>query len=165
PVADEKSRGWDWLRILDFAQIAIVALTAYLYFFYSPSRWLANSLDLTRQILVLYIIRDALLSLGFLFRSLNSASPGLRSFSLGLFSVFLLAVLSDVDFLLTLKTSLGAASWGDFLFLLPSFAVIYLAVAFPPRGQDSIAEPVSRFGNLAVTNGFPIVIPLLVLFM
>jgi hypothetical protein len=30
PASDEKSRGWDWLRILDFAQIAIIALTAYL---------------------------------------------------------------------------------------------------------------------------------------
>jgi PAS domain S-box-containing protein len=165
PAADEKSRGWDWLRILDFAQIAIVALTAYLYFFYSPSRWLANSSDIPRQILILYIIRDALISLGFLFRSRNSASAGLRSFSLGLFFVFLLALVSDADFLLTLKTSVGAASWGDFVFLLPYLCVIFLAVALPRRAQDSLAEPVSRFGNLAVTHGFPVAIPLLVLFM
>jgi PAS domain S-box-containing protein len=165
PAADEKSRGWDWLRILDFAQIAILALTAYLYFFYSPSRWLANSSDMPRQILILYIIRDASISLGFFFRSRRSASSGLRSFSLGLFFVFLLASLSDVDFLLTLKTSLGTATWGDFLFLFPWLAVIYLAVASSRRSQDSIAEPVSRFGNLAVTHGSPVVIPLLVLFM
>jgi PAS domain S-box-containing protein len=165
PAADEKSRGWDWLRILDFAQIAIVAITAYLYFFYSPSRWLANSSDLPRQILILYVIRDTVISLGFFFRSRKSSSPGLRSFSLGLFFAFLLALLSDADFLLTLKTSLGAASWGDFLFLFPWLAVIYLAVARPRRSQDSIAEPVSRLGDLAVTNGFPVVIPLLVLFM
>jgi len=164
PAADENSRGWDWLRILDFAQIAIVAITAYLYFFYSPSRWLAGASDLPRQILILYIVRDALLAAGFLFRSRNSSSPGLRSFSLGLFFVFLLAILSDADFLLTLKTSLGAASWGDFFFLFPWLAVIFLA-ASPRRGQDSIAEPVSPFGDLAVSNGFPVVIPLLVLFM
>lgn len=165
PAADEKSRGWDWLRILDFAQVAIVAITAYLYFFYSPSRWLANSLDVPRQILILYIIRDAFISLGFFFRSRNSTSPGLRSFSFGLCFVFLLGVISDADFLLTLKTSLGAASWGDFLFLFPWLAVIFLAVTWPGRAQASIAEPVSRFGNLAVTNGFPVAIPLLVLFM
>jgi len=165
PAADEKSRGWDWLRILDFAQIAIVAITAYLYFFYSPSKWLASASDLPRQILILYIVRDAILSAGFFFRSRNSASPGLRSFSLGLFIVFLLAVVSDADFLLTLKTSLGAASWGDFLFLFPCLAVIFLAAASPRHGQASIGEPVSRFGDLAVTNGFPVVIPLLVLFM
>jgi PAS domain S-box-containing protein len=165
PAADEKSRGWDWLRILDFAQIAIVAVTAYLYFFYSPSKWLASASDLPRQILILYIVRDAILSAGFFFRSRRSASPSLRSFSLGLFFVFLLAVVSDADFLFTLKTSLGAASWGDFLFLFPCLAVIFLAAVSPPYGQSSIDEPVSRFGDLAVTNGFPVLIPLLVLFM
>jgi PAS domain S-box-containing protein len=165
PAADEKSGGWDWLRILDFAQIAIVALTAYLYFFYSPSRWLANSSDITRQILVLYIIRDASISLGFFVRSRKSSSAGLRSFSLGLFFVFLLASLSDTEFLLTLKAALGAATWGDFLFLFPWLAVIFLAAFWPRSGRQSIAEPVSRFGDLAVTNGFPVVIPLLVLIM
>jgi len=165
PAADEKSRGWDWLRILDFAQIAILALTAYLYFFYSPSRWRLDSSNLPGQILILYIVRDAAISLGFFYRSRRSASSGLRSFSLGLCFVFLLASLSDADFLLTIKTALGAASWGDFLFLSPWFAVIFLAAVWPRRGQESIAEPVSRFGDLAATHGFPVVIPLLVLFM
>jgi len=165
PAADEKSRGWDWLRILDFAQIAILALTAYLYFFYSPSRWRLDSSNLPSQILILYIVRDAAISLGFFYRSRRSSSPGLRSFSLGLCFVFLLASLSDADFLLTIKTALGAASWGDFLFLIPWLAVIFLAAVWPRRGQQSIAEPVSPFGDLAVTHGFPVVIPLLVLFM
>jgi PAS domain S-box-containing protein len=165
PAADEKSRGWDWLRILDFAQIAIVAVTAYLYFFYSPSRWLANSSELPRQILILYITRDAIISTGFFFRSRKSASAGLRSFSLGMFFVFLAAVFTDGNYLLTLKTSLSTATWGDFLFLFPYLGVIFLAVAWPRRDSDSIAEPVSRFDDLAVTNGFPVVIPLLVLFM
>jgi PAS domain S-box-containing protein len=165
PAADEKSRGWDWLRILDFAQIAILALTAYLYFFYSPSRWRVDSSNLPGQILILYIVRDAAISLAFFYRSRRSSSSGLRSFSLGLCFVFLLASLSDADFLLTLKTALGAASWGDFLFLIPWFAVIFLAAVWPRRGQESIAEPVSRFGDLAVTHGFPVVVPLLVLFM
>jgi hypothetical protein len=90
PAADEKSRGWDWLRILDFAQIAILALTAYLYFFYSPSRWRLDSSNLPSQILILYLVRDAAISLGFFYRSRRSASSGLRSFSLGLCFVFLL---------------------------------------------------------------------------
>lgn len=165
PAADEKSRGWDWLRILDFAQIAILALTAYLYFFYSPSRWRVDSSNLPSQILLLYLVRDAAISLGFFYRSRGSTSSGLRSFSLGLCFVFLLASLSDAYFLLTIKTSLSAASWGDFLFLIPWLAVIFLAIVRPRRGQESIVEPVSRFGDLAVTHGFPVIIPLLVLFM
>jgi PAS domain S-box-containing protein len=165
PAADEKSRGWDWLRILDFAQVAILALTVYLYFFYSPARWLSNSSDLARQIILLYLLRDAFLSLGFLFRSRSTASAGLRSFSLGLFVVFLLVALTDADYFLTLNVPIGAANWGDFVFLFPHLAIIFLAVTWPRRAQDSIAEPVSRFGDLAVTHGFPVVIPLLVLFL
>ncbi|HET7107865.1 MAG TPA: PAS domain S-box protein [Candidatus Acidoferrum sp.] len=165
PAADKKSRGWDWLRILDFVQIAILALTAYLYFFYSPSRWRADSSHLPGQILILYIVRDAAISLGFFYRSRKSASAGLRSFSLGLGFVFLLASLSDAYFLLTLKTALSSASWGDFLSLFPSILVIFLAAAWPRSGHAPIVEPVSRFGDLAVTHGFPVIIPLLVLFM
>lgn len=165
PAADEKSRGWDWLRILDFAQIAILALTAYLYFFYSPSRWLADYSTLPRQILALYVLRDASISLGFFFRSRMSASPGLRSFSIGLFFVFLLASLSDTVYLLTLNSALSSASWADAVFLLPSLAIIFLAAVWPRSGMGSITEPVSRFGDLTVTHGFPVVIPLLVLFL
>jgi PAS domain S-box-containing protein len=164
PAADEKSLGWDWLRTLDFAQIAIVAITAYLYFFYSPSRWLASTSDIPRQILILYVIRDAFLSLGFFVRSRKATSRGLRSFTSGLFLVFLLALLSDTEYLVTLHTSFGA-SWGDFLFLFPWFAVIILAVVSARRGQNSITEPVSHFGDLAVTHGIPVVIPLVVLLM
>ncbi len=165
PGADPKSRGWDWLRILDFAQIAIVAVTAYLYFFYSPSRWLANGGNLPAQILLLYIVRDAVLSSGFFFRSRTSASSGLRSFSLGLFFVFLAATFSDLDYLLTLKTSIGAASWGDFIFLFPYLGLILLASVWPRSTNDSIVEPASRFTDLAVSHILPLGIPLLVIFM
>jgi hypothetical protein len=39
PRPSEESTGINWLQVLDFAQIGVVALTAYLYFFYVPSRW------------------------------------------------------------------------------------------------------------------------------
>src|SRR5271154_3244625 len=109
PSSDEQASQWDWLRILDFAQIAIVAATAYLYFFYVPSRWQAAGADLPRQILIVYLIRDALLAGGFFFRSRTSVSAGLRRFSLGLFLVFLAVTITDADYLLTLKSFTGGA--------------------------------------------------------
>ena len=112
PGSDEQSSRWNWLRIMDFAQIAIVAATAYLYFFYVPSRWQTMGADLPRQILIVYLVRDALLAAGFLFRSRTSVSAGLRSFSLGLFFVFLAAAVTDGDYLLTLKSFAGGATWG-----------------------------------------------------
>src|SRR5271154_1770808 len=165
PASSEKSSGWDWLRILDFVQIAIVAATAFLYFFYVPSRWQTNAVDLPRQMLILYMVRDALLAGGFFFRSRTSASPGLRSFSLGLFLVFLGAALTDGDYLLNLQTFAGAASWGDFLYLVPYFIVVLIAARWNYDQRDSIAEPPSRIGNLAASHVLPLSIPLLVIFM
>ncbi len=165
PSSDEKSRGWDLLRFLDFAQITVVAATAYLYFFYIPSRWHANSADFPRQILILYIARDAVLSGGFLFRWRASTSRGLRVFSLALFFVFLGIVITEGDYLFNLNTFMGAASWGDFLFLIPYFLVILLAVRWKYTQSDSVAEPPSRFTDLTVTHVLPVCIPLLVIFM
>ncbi len=165
PNSEERSSRWDWLRILDFAQIAIVAATAYLYFFYVPSRWQAAGTDLPRQILIVYMIRDGLLASGFLFRSRTSVSAGLRSFSLGLFLVFLAATATDADYLLTLKTFTGAASWGDLLWLAAYILIIVLAVRWKQMRPDSIVEPPSRVGNLAATHVLPLGIPLVVIFM
>ncbi len=165
PSADEKISGWDWLRILDFTQIAIVAATAYVYFFYVPSRWETNATDLPRQILIVYMVRDALLAGGFLFRSRTSAAAALRFLFLGLFFVFLTAALTDGDYLFTLQTFAGAASWGDFLFLVPYFLIIVLALKWNYGTQDSISEPPSRISDLAATHVLPVCIPLLVIFM
>jgi PAS domain S-box-containing protein len=165
PSSSEKSSGWDWLRILDFVQIAIVAATAFLYFFYVPSRWQTNAVDLPRQMLILYMVRDLLLAGGFFFRSRTSSSSGLRSFSLGLFLVFLGAALTDGDYLFNLKTYSGAASWGDFLYLVPYFLVVLIAVRWKYDQRDPIAEPPSRIGNLAASHVLPLCIPLLVIFM
>jgi len=39
PVSEEDATSIDSLRLLDFLQVAILAVTLYLYFFYTPSRW------------------------------------------------------------------------------------------------------------------------------
>jgi len=164
PRSDEDAAGFDWLRILDFLQIAIVAVTAYLYFFYSSTRWRAEQPALLRQILVVYIARDLILSLAFFWRSRTSLPSWLRSFSLVLGFVFLAAVLADADYLLTINTSVGAAGWGDLLWMLPQLIVILLAVTWkqPEPAPISLASPV---GQLVSAQILPIAIPLLVIFM
>ncbi|MGB2675744.1 MAG: PAS domain S-box protein [Candidatus Acidiferrum sp.] len=164
PRSDEDSAGIAWLRILDFIQVAIVAVTAYLYFFYSSARWQAAQPALLRQILILYIARDLILSLAFFFRSRASLPSWLRSFSLVLGLVFLTAVLSDADYLFTLGTSVGAATWGDFLWMLPLFIVILLAVTWKQPGPAAVSSSPSA-GQLVAAQILPIAIPLLVIFM
>ena len=162
---NDNSRAIDWLRILDFLQFAIVAATAYLYFFYVPSRWQSAHASLPRQILILYIVRDLLLSSGFLLRARTSLSPWLRSFSSAMALVFFTAVLSDADYLFTLGTFSGGASWGDFVSALPYLLVVIFAVTWKRASEGPVHEPHSRFVDFVITQILPAGIPLLVIFM
>ncbi|HYA63548.1 MAG TPA: PAS domain S-box protein [Candidatus Sulfotelmatobacter sp.] len=165
PRSEEQASAIDSLRIFDFAQIGIVAVTIYLYFFYSPSRWLSQGPALLRQILLLYIARDLLLSIGFFFRSRASLPSWLRSLSLALAFVFLTAVLSDADYLFTLGTSQGAASWGDLVYMLPYFLVTLFAVSWKQKDSVPLPAPSSPSGSFLSSQAFPIVMPLCVIFM
>jgi hypothetical protein len=165
PPSDDDSPAIDWLRILDFLQVAIVAATAYLYFFYVPSRWQSDHASLLRQILILYIVRDFLLSTGFFLRARTSLSPWLRYFSAAMAVVFLTAVLSDGDYLFTLGTYSGAASWGDFVSALPYLFFVIFAATWKRAAEGPVHEPRSRFADFVLTHILPIGIPFLIILM
>jgi PAS domain S-box-containing protein len=165
PSSDDNSAAVDWLRILDFLQVAIVSATAYLYFFHVPSRWQSDHANLLRQILALQIVRDLLLSAGFFLRARTSLSPWLRNFSVAMVAVFLAAGLSDGDYLFTLGTYSGAASWGDLLWALPYLFVVIFAATWKHAAEGPVHEPHSRFVDFVLTHIVPIGIPLLVILM
>ncbi|HUN63852.1 MAG TPA: hypothetical protein VMU53_17770, partial [Candidatus Sulfotelmatobacter sp.] len=165
PRSEDDPSGIDSLRILDFLQVAIVAVTIYVYFFYSPARWKNNPLSLLREILLLYIARDAILSLAFFFRSRASLPSWLRRFSVALAIAFLTAVLAHADYFFTRKAVGSAASWADLIWILPYLAVILLAAFWqPPRAMD-LAPSTSPFGTMVATQILPIATPLIVIFM
>jgi PAS domain S-box-containing protein len=165
PRSDEESSGLDWLRILDFLQVAIVAITMYLYFFYSPQRWQANQLSLIREILLVYIARDLLLAFGFYARSRGEVAKWFRGVCLILGLVFVVAAGSDTDFLVTLGKGAGAASWGDLIWMAPYLIVIFFAVSWKAPEPAAVAFPHSRFSNFFAQQFLPIGLPLLVIFM
>jgi PAS domain S-box-containing protein len=165
PRSDDDSSPFDWLRILDFLQVAIVALTMYLYCFYSPARWQGGQFPLVREILLLYIARDLLLCVGFFFRSRASAAPWFRSFSLFLGAVFVTAAASDTDFLFTFTSAASSAGWGDLIWMIPYLIVIFFAISWKPPASPSLAFPASRLGNFFAQQFLPIGLPLLVIFM
>jgi len=164
PRSEEDAAGFDWLRILDFIQIGIVAVTAYLYFFYSPARWQAEQPALLRQILILYIATDLILALAFFFRSRASHRLWLRSFSLVLGFVFLTGVLSNTEYLFALGASASAGSWGDLLWMLPLFIVILLAGSWKQPEPAPVSSSPSA-GQRVATQILPVAIPLLVIFL
>jgi len=165
PPSDEDHIGFDSLRLLDFLQVAIVALTAYLYYFYSPAAWLAEPANVLRNIFILYVARDLILSLAFFFRSRATVSSWLRSFSMLLGFVFLACVVSDVDYLFTLDVSVDRATWGHLIWMFPLFIVILFAGKWKQPETGAVPYSSSRVGDRVVTQVLPIAIPVLVIFM
>jgi PAS domain S-box-containing protein len=165
PRSDDQNPSIDSLRLLDFLQIAIVAVTLYLYFFYSPALWKAEPASLMRQILFLYIGRDFILSVAFFFRHRATYPAWLRSLSLVLALVFLTATLSDADYLLTLGTSTGAASWGDLFFIVPYIILIAYAIRWKAPQTIPTSPSTSAFGAMVATQVLPVAIPLIVILM
>lgn len=78
---------------------------------------------------------------------------------------FLIAVLSDGDYIFTLGTYSGAASWGDRVFALPYLFVIIFAATWKRAAEGPVHEPHSRFGDFVLTHILPTGIPLLVILM
>ena len=165
PRSDDSTPGFDALRLLDFLQIALVAVTVFLYFFYFSSAWQSDHYALLRAMLVLYIGRDLLLSCVFLIRARSTPPSWFRIFCTALALVFFFSMSSDSEYLLNLTGSISTATWGDLLWMFPAFLVIGLAAFWNydagPLPRPSPTRAVSFFN----TQLFPVLMPLLVIFM
>jgi PAS domain S-box-containing protein len=165
PRSEEQTSGLDFLRVLDFAQIAIVVLTAYLYFFYFTERWKSDQIALVRGILLVYIARDLLIAIAFLFRARSSAPRWFRTFALVLALAFLAAVVADSNYLVTLAAATNDATWGDLLWMVPYLFIVGLAVFWKERDPEPIPSAPTHVERFLGSQLFPIIMPLLVIFM
>jgi PAS domain S-box-containing protein len=165
PRSEEQTAGLDFLRILDFVQIAIVALAAYLYFFYFTARWESDQIAMVRGILFVYIVRDLLIAFAFLFRSRGASPHWFRIFSLVLALTFLASVAADSTYLITLAIATGDATWGDLLWMLPYVLIICLAASWKERDPAPFPASPTRVDRFLGSQLFPIVMPLLVILL
>jgi PAS domain S-box-containing protein len=165
PHSDEEPPRIDSIRLLDFLQVSIVAITIYAYFFYAPSRWQNDQLALVRSLLILYIVRDLLLAGGFLFRARTSLFSWFRSFSIVFAFVFVVAALSDVEYFLNVTAAVGDATWGDILWMLPYVAVIIFALRWKQPEPVPVAFPSTGVSNFFASQFLPVGLPLFVILM
>jgi PAS domain S-box-containing protein len=165
PRPEKESGAIDWQQVLDFAQIGVVALTAYLYFFYIPSRWEAEGPQMVLKVIQLQMIRDATLAAGFLIRALTVPKGSIRSFFGRIAGLFLLAGASELIFLLTPNITESAAKWTDIIWCTPYLFASFIAATW--NGEEGPLPTVARsqFRPIVVSHALPILIPLLVLFM
>jgi PAS domain S-box-containing protein len=165
PVSEEEAAAIDAVRALDFLQVAILALTLYLYFFYAPSRWQFDQPALVREILLVYVGRDLLLSVAFFLRWRAAVPAWLRTFSATLAAVFLLMFLAEAEYLIAEADPRISAGWGDLIWMVPSIIVIVFAVTWRQPQAAAPAVTASRAGKSLSTQILPIALPLCVIFM
>jgi PAS domain S-box-containing protein len=165
PRPAKESRAIDWQQVLDFAQIGVVALTAYLYFFYIPSRWETEGPQMIVKIIRLQMIRDAVLVVGFVIRAFSVPEGSVRDFFRNMAGLFLLAAGSEYLFILAPYTSHTRARWTDVTECAPYLFAALVAATWN-RQEDAVpGEARSRVRTIVVSQALPILIPLLVLFM
>ena len=165
PRSSDDSPGIDSIRLLDFLQVAILALTLYLYFFYTPSRWQSNQQSLLREILLLYTARDVILSIAFYMRSRSLVATWFRSFCLILSAAFFALVLAELEYLGAVIDTRIASGWGDLIWMVPCFLVIAFAATWKQPADETPSFSPTRVGNMLSAQILPIAIPLMVIFM
>lgn len=155
----------DWQLVLDFAQVGVVALTAYLYFFYVSSRWEAEGQQMFLNLIHLQLFRDVALASGFLIRAATVFERSIRSFFGRMAALFLVACASESAFLIVPFTSRTGATSTDIIWCTPYLFAALIAATW--NGPEEPLRPAveSRFRTIIVSQALPILIPLLVLFM
>src|SRR5208337_1905182 len=129
-----------WERILDFAQIGIVFVTAYLYFFYVPSLWKAHGMLMFRRLINAATARDVLLAAGFLLRSATLPRSSTRSFFARIGFFFIALGVAEGIGISSLQEMTRAAAWADAAWALPFAFLVILATTWtsPPEPQPTL---------------------------
>jgi PAS domain S-box-containing protein len=165
PQPPEEVRGISWPLVLDFAQLSLVALTAYLYFFYVPAKWEAEGQGVVLQIMRLQMFRDATLGAAFVIRAATVSARPLRGFFARMAALFFISIGSDFIHLLGPSTYPGTTSWADITWCSPFLFAVGIAATWKSQALPKDNEPRSRLRMTMVSQALPIGIPLLVLFM
>jgi hypothetical protein len=165
PKPEGEWGGIDWQQILDFVQAVVVGLTAYLYFFYAPSRWRAEGPNMVLKVLQLQTFRDAALAAAFSICAARVSAPAVRAFFGRMSCFFVLASAAGLAYFFSSRPTSGTASWNDLAWCAPYlFAVV--VVATWKREDELVPTGVSRGPrSAALSHLLPVGIPLLVLFM
>ena len=165
PRTVQETGARDWLAVLDFAQVGIVALTAYLYFFYVASVWQAQGHQMVLKLLKLQGYRDMALAAAFFIASRTAASPAVRGLFTRVWIFFLLAVGATIALLSSWHSAVRSATWSDLAWCVPYlFMTVVAAIWREPSSVDA-QEPRALFRVTMISQVLPVCIPLVVLLM
>jgi len=165
PRPAEPSGSIDWQQVLDFAQIGVVALTAYLYFFYVPSRWEVEGQQMIVKMMRVQAVRDLAFAAGFAVRAVTVSPLPMRAFFKRIAIFFLVDSASGLVFIFGLRTYGTRAAWTDFIWCAPFLFVVALAATWNLDQEPIPRQTGSPFRVVVFSQALPLLIPLVVLFM
>jgi PAS domain S-box-containing protein len=164
PQMVEESGGLDWLTVLDFVQVGIVAVTAYIYFYYFASVWQTEGHQMVLRIMRLQGYRDAAI-VAIFFAASRRATLSVKAFYRRVSAFFLLDAGPALFYTLFWKATRANGGWSDVAWCVPFVFLTAIAGTWNQAASASTKEPVPPFRNTILSQALPICIPLLVLFM
>ena len=165
PRTTEESGKTDWLAVLDFAQATIVALTAYLYFYYIASVWQIEGHQMVLRVMRLQGYRDLFIVAVFLVASRSLTSSSVKALYARVSVFFLLNAGATLFYMLNWQSETTKASWSGVAWCIPFVALTAIAGSWKAEDSFSRKESAAPVKNTIFSQILPVCIPLLVLFM
>lgn len=165
PQGEREGPSVDWLRVLDYTQAAILAVTFYLYFYYVRPAWVTSGEKSLQEMWLLYAVRDGVIAASLLLRyGLGRKGPAreMRG-QMGIF--FCVASGANACIAWNIQKYIAEYSWLDLAWGL-QFAVLgWFAVQWTAGKIEEERRRPTRSGVLIVSQVVPVALPLVVLLM
>jgi len=165
PWSAEEQGRIKWLHALDFAQAGIVAVTAYLYFFYVPSLWEVEGTHMFLRLRDVTLARDVLLALAFLLRAGTLPKNAARSFLAKVGVLFLIIGMFEYMGLSDFEVTGRAAEWTGMAWIVPFLLATAFAATWDTTKGRGLEAPRASQGGWVASQVLPVCIPLLVILM
>ena len=163
PGSDDESRGIDWPTILDFFQVGIIALTAYLYFFYLTSRWQAEGAQMVLNVFSVQMYRDIVVAVAFAIGSRASASRAVKALFRGV-AVFFFLETGWAALIISRPTQVKT-NWDEVAWCVPYLFLTVFASRWKTEGSGSGQRSATPAKAAILLRVLPVCMPLVVLWM
>ncbi|HMD30911.1 MAG TPA: hypothetical protein VKG84_03300, partial [Candidatus Acidoferrales bacterium] len=165
PWPSEEEGKAKWQYTLDFIQVAIVALTAYLYFFYVPAIWEVTGPRMFERLREASVARDAVMAGAFLVRTTTLPRSATRSFFARMTGIFLAVATFDFIGMSQFGQFNKGAEWIGATWSVPYLLATAFAATWDTSRDRDIPAPGTTERAWAPSQILAVCIPLLVILM
>ena len=164
PWSAEESGTAKWQYVLDFVQVGVVALTAFLYFFYVPAVWEVHGEHMFRLLRETTAARNVVITAALALRAATQRKSSARTFFAWLTWLFVVVTVCDLISMSNFGQFSKAAEWLGSTWSIPYLLAAVFAATWD-TSKDTTVEAPSAGEGWVVSHFFAVAIPLLVILM